>query len=56
MNLVLTAIELTRILTLPHSDLSLAEVSTPFILLRTVLSKSMEVAKSRHAGLGASVQ
>ena len=54
--LVLFAVELTRVLTLPHRNLSLAEVSTPLILLRTVLNKSMEVAKSRHAGLRVSVQ
>lgn len=55
-DLALFAVELTTVLTLPHSDLSLAEVSAPLILLGTVLNKSMEVTKSRHAGLGASVQ
>ena len=55
-DLVLFAVELTRVLMLPHSDLSLAEVSAPLILLGTALNKSMEVAKSRHAGLGESVQ
>ena len=56
LDLALLAVVLTTVLTLPHSDLSLAEVSAPLILLGTVLNKSMEVAKSRHAGLGASVQ
>ena len=45
LDLALLAVELTTVLTLPHSDLSLAEVSAPLILLGTVLNKSMEVAK-----------
>lgn len=53
---MLIAVELPRVLTLPQGDLVLAEVYTLFILLRRVLNKSVEVAKSRLAGLGASVQ
>ena len=54
-DIALFAVELTST-ALPHSDLSPAKVSAPLILLGTALNKSMKVAKSRHAGLGASVQ